>query len=553
MGKAVVLAINAKYIHSSLSVWLLAESVLQYSILQHDVFVVEANINQSDEHITAQITVHQPDVVAVSAYIWNASKLPDIIKLVRKALPAVKFIFGGPEASHNAGYWIDCGADFVLKGEGEHSFPALLDALEQGLSLENISGLCRKNDGRIRCNPEIKPNSNFVDPFTEDCLNAIKGKIAYIETSRGCPFSCAFCLSGNDAVRFFPLDAVKEQIYKLSKTEVRIIKFVDRTFNCDAKRAYDLFEYIIGLDTNNRFHFEVAADLFDERTLALLADAPAGLMQFEAGLQSFFKPALEASRRKTDLTKAVRNIRRLVQSGNMHIHVDLIAGLPYETLYDFQNSFDQAYALNAHNLQLGFLKLLHGSEMRAVYQSIKCAKEPPYEIISSPWMSAEDLKTIKQAEDSLQNTYNKGRFLSAIQYVLNASKLRPFTLYQALGKAVPKNRLPLEIYAERIYDFCKDLEGVDCDMLADCMICDWLSATKGANMPQFLRTSGRKQIAKLREKAEAMLGRRIRFNEAAVLKSGRGVFVDTDGYDKVSGLCKLYFEDMSCISTNCRI
>ena len=523
MSKIVILAINARYIHSSLAAWLLAEGVARFARLQHDVEVVEANINQSDDEIVEQIAAHNPDVVGISTYIWNAGKLPDIIKILRELMPKTVLVLGGPEAAHNAEHWLNKGADYVLKGEGESSFAALLDGLAGAAPSETAL------------------TDNFVDPFTETYLAALKGKIAYIETSRGCPFRCAFCLSGEDAVRFFPMDAVKKQLDKLAAADVRIIKFVDRTFNCNAERAHELIEYIVGLNTPNCFHFEVAADLFDERTLELLAAAPPGKIQIEAGLQSFHKPTLEAIARQTNLVKAVKNIQTLLRGGNIHVHIDLIAGLPHESLADFMNSFDQAYAVGAHTLQLGFLKMLHGSALRKNEKSIIFAEGPPYEIISSPWLSVEDLEILRQTENALQNTHNKGRFLRTLQYVLAASKLRPFALYRALGEAVQKNGKPLGAYAEQIYNFCLKLPGVNPEELTDHMILDWMGMVKGVNMPPFMKTGNKQQLLPVIREAEGALGRSIRRNEAAILPSGRGVYVDSETCDPVTGLYRIAY------------
>jgi radical SAM superfamily enzyme YgiQ (UPF0313 family) len=523
MSKVVILAINARYVHSSLAAWLLAQGVAQLARGSHDVAVVEANINQSNTEIVQLVTAYRPDVVGISTYIWNAGKLSDLMKMLRELMPRAIIVLGGPEAAHNGSYWLDEGADYVLKGEGEASFPALLDELAGDVPEKTIQ------------------LNKFVDPYTDACIAALKGKIAYIESSRGCPFSCAFCLSGSDAVRFFPMDAVKHQLDKLAKADVRIIKFVDRTFNWDAKRAYELIEYIIGLNTPNSFHFEVAADLFDEPALALLATAPPGKIQIEAGLQSFFAPALAAVGRQADLDKAVKNLKWILRPDNIHVHVDLISGLPHETLEDFANSFDAAYAVGAHTLQLGFLKMLHGSALRENEKSIVYSAKPPYEIISSPWMSGADLEILKRTENALQNTHNKGRFLTAIHYVLSASKLRPFALYRLMGEAVPKNGMSLEDYAKQLYDFCIKLSGVKPDVLLSHMICDWMGMVKGVNMPIFMKIGSKQQLVPVIKAAEATLGRKIRRNEAAVLPSGEGIFVDSGNRNPVTGLYELYF------------
>ncbi|MCL2234880.1 MAG: B12-binding domain-containing radical SAM protein [Defluviitaleaceae bacterium] len=516
MNRVVLLALNSKYVHSTLAVWQLKESVARFAQKAQDVTVLECNINQSDEEIVAQVAAQNPNVVGVSTYIWNAGKIPKILQMMREMLPQAVFVLGGPEASFNADYWLSAGADHVLKGAGEKAFPAFLDG------------------------GEAEGGSCFVDPFTPEYIDALRGKIAYIETSRGCPFSCAFCLSGDSRVEFLPIDEAKAQIAKLASAHVRVIKFVDRTFNCDKQRAYELIEYMMSLDGSNRFHFEVAADLFDERTINLLAAAPAGLFQIEAGLQSFFKPTLEASKRKSDLNKASENIRKLMENGNVHIHLDLIAGLPHETLGIFAESFNQAYEIGAHKLQLGFLKMLHGSALRNHEKSIIFDPEPPYEITSSPWLSADDLDALKKTENALQNIYNKGHFLSTLQYVLSASGLRPFALYRGFGEFAQKDGRALADYAEDIYNCFAGLDGVDDSTLKERMICDWLSMVKGSNMPLFLKLGNKQQLDQIRKGAEAALHRKLRRTEVAILPNGTGVYVDSKTQDPVTGLYKIF-------------
>ena len=535
MRKLVLLAINAKYVHSSLSVWVLRAGVEKFARTPHEVEVIEATIHQNNDEITDLIAAHSPDVVGISTYIWNAAKLPELLKALRERLPGAALVLGGPEAGCNPEYWLPRGADHVLCGEGERTLPALLDSLSRGVTAET----------------EPLPLLEPVDPYSEAYFSALNGRIAYLETSRGCPFQCAFCLSGGrspsvgGSVRFFPLDTAKTWIYRLAQSGARTIKFVDRTFNCNSGRAYDLFEFVIGLDTDRCFHFEVAADLFDERTLSLLSKAPPGRIQLEAGLQSFYEPALRASSRQTDLEKVERNIRTLLWEQNIHIHVDLIAGLPYETLSDFQAGFDRAYALGAHTLQLGFLKLLHGSRLRqqAYALGLCCSAEPPYEIKRSPWLSAEDLIILKQTENALQHTYNKGRFLSVLEYLLRVSGLRPFTLFHALGKSAPNHGTPLDVYAGQIFDCFTAIPGVDVNELRERMVCDWLSMVGGKNMPPLLKIQDRRRLEP-EAAAQKLLGHGIRRHEAAVLPSGRGVFADTAARSPVTGLYRLYFVEL---------
>jgi hypothetical protein len=511
MSKIVILAINAKYIHTSLAAWILAANFSKNPHSQ--VEVVEANINQSAQDIAALVLGFKPDIVAISCYIWNAQMLPEIIRL----LCGTTIILGGPEASYNAQYWLTQGADYVVKGDCDDT----------------------------------------IDPYTDAYFERLNGRLAYIETSRGCPFSCSFCLSGRgdhavtpsvkggrvNKVKFFELDKIKEQIKKLSDSTAKTIKFVDRTFNCNAERAYELFEFVIGLDTCKCFHFEVAADLFNQRTLALLANAPAGRIQLETGIQSLHEPALKAVSRFTDIKKTTENIRLLMLNNNIHVHVDLIAGLPYETLADFRSGFDKVFELGAHTLQLGFLKLLHGSVLRKQAEELGIIynTSPPYEIKSSPWLSTEDLQVLKCTENALQHTRNKKRFLSCLEYVLSVTRISPFDLFRELGETVQAHNIELRDYAAEIYGYFIKLPGVRSSKLLDFMVCDWLSMVKGSDKLPFVEYERYNDTKQVKQAAKTILNREIRRNEAAVLSDGRGVFVDGEDRDKVTGLFRLYF------------
>jgi len=532
MKKVVLLAINAKYIHSSLSVWVISEGIAKHVQTPYDVHVVEATINQKVPDIVKLVIAHKPDVIGISSYIWNAGKLPELLRSLRKRLPEVVIVLGGPEASYNADYWLENGTDYVLDGEGEYNFPQFLDGLIQS---DASTALLHQNYNHSKQmnHPPVFPGEAYI--------NSLNGRLAYVETSRGCPFQCSFCLSADSEVQFFPLDLVKEQISKLSKSSAKTLKFVDRTFNCNPERACEIFEYVIDLDTSCTFHFEAAADLFDECMLTLLEKAPPGRIQFEIGLQSFYEPALKASSRQMNIEKAEQNIRALVQMQNIHIHIDLIAGLPYETLNEFMNSFDRAYTLNAHHLQLGFLKLLHGSVLReqAEDYGILYSTEPPYEIISNSWLSTKDIQTLKHAENALQHTYNKRRFLSTLHYVKTATGMRPFSLMHSLGINVPNHGTQLEDYVGQVYDYFVRLHGVEKNSLQDCMIFDWLGMVKGKNAPSFLKNNDkrRKHVA---EAAEKLLDRKMKREEFAVLNSGVGAFVDSNKCDPVTGLYMVY-------------
>ena len=585
-GKCVVLlAVNSKYVHSSLAVWLIAAGIERCVSVPHEVCVIEATIHQPCCEIADNVAAHKPDIIGISAYIWNARMLPDLLKRLRELLPDARIVLGGPEAEHNADYWLGQGADCVLPGAGETAFPAFLMQMAQGETPGETPGEAQGetpgeaqgetpgdmpgeaqgetqagtqaqaqgktcNEARGNRQAEAQGKTQKDEQEGTQCNSifcgeayyaSLKGRIAYLETSRGCPFSCAYCLSGGTGVEYFPMETVKAQIRRLSDAQTKTIKLTDRTFNCNAARAYEILDFIISLDTNACFHFEAAADLFDERTLSLLAAAPPGRIQIEAGLQSFFEPALGAVSRKSDLEKAERNIKALRKNRNIHIHLDLIAGLPYETLADFTVSFDRAYALHAHTLQLGFLKLLHGSALRGDAESlgIVFAKQAPYEIISSPWLTTQDIQTLKHTENAIQNTFNKGRFMQTLDYVLAASRLRPFTFYNALGEAAPHKTTPLPDYAALIFDFCAALPNTELNMLKDTMTYDWLAMVKGKNKPACFATHDdrNKDLIKY---AQQRLGHEVRREEVSILSTGTLLYVDSSDRDPVTGRYRVY-------------
>ena len=332
--KIVLCSINSKYIHSSLAVWYLLAAAKQ-SGTDHEVKVVESTINSQVEDIVAAIIAEKPDAVGFSAYIWN-------IEYVRKAAHTLKLInsdirifLGGPEASYDAEELLENDyIDWIIKGEGEASFIKLLKDNFSVPVKTVLSGPCLP----------------YINPYTKEYMATLNGRIAYLETSRGCPFSCGFCLSGRDeTVRFFDMEESKKNIILLANSGTKTVKFVDRTFNCNDKRAREIFEFIAlereegNIPQDVIFHCEVETDLFTQSTLDYLKTLPKGLFQFEAGLQSFNVETLKAVNRRTDMPKLVHNLKEIVSGGNIHLHIDLIAGLPYEDFDSFTRSFNQAY------------------------------------------------------------------------------------------------------------------------------------------------------------------------------------------------------------------
>lgn len=506
-GIVVLSVLNAKYVHASPAPWCLAAGVQAFAPeLTHRVKIVEATINQPLADVLKQIVAFAPAVVGFSCYIWNIKATLELCAVLKKALPNAVIVLGGPEVSYCAKDVLQRNPqiDYILAGEGETSVPAFLQAVFtpgalHELTPQSIPGLCgRHADSTPYESAPCALNGPVPLPFAAGYADAVKGRIAYIETSRGCPYSCAFCLSGQcSSPRFFALDAMFPHLLQLANSGTRTIKFVDRTFNANAAHANQILQFILAhygkeIPTGVCFHFEIAGDILREETFALLQQMPAGAVQLEIGLQSFYEKTLEAVNRKTNTAILQKNIQRLVAMGNMHIHIDLIAGLPYETLPLFAESFNKGYALGAQMLQLGFLKLLHGSAMRTKPHAFPCEfnDTPPYEVRSTPWLSAGDLEQLRRTENAVDRVYNSGRFRLTAEYAIEASGLTPFAFYSGLGGAAEHANLPwnisLDDYTALLQEYCSSLPGVESEYLRDRLVRDRLATNSTGRLPPCL-------------------------------------------------------------------
>ena len=402
--KVIIACLNSKFVHASLSPWCLLAGVRAFGAGHYDITVAESTINSDTSDFAQKIISESPDVVAFSCYIWNITKTLEVCRIIRQNHNCT-IVLGGPEVAYRPkdvlrkyGF-----ADFVLSGEGEWCFPALLDNLGGELSL--VAGLSYRHNGEVFTNPEKEYTDTPPSPYCDEFFKSLNGRIAYIETARGCPYRCAFCLSGRGSpLRFFDIDRVKKDIISLSRSGTQTVKFVDRTFNADAKRADEILLFIKesygkAIPEGVCFHFEIAGDILKESTLGILESMPRGAVQLEIGMQSFNEETLRKINRRTDTSKLIENIKRLIGFNNMHIHIDLIAGLTGEDFASFKNSFNCAFSLKSDMLQLGFLKLLHGAEMRTNEDKFPCnyKSTPPYEIISNEWLSENDIHTLKTA------------------------------------------------------------------------------------------------------------------------------------------------------------
>lgn len=435
--KILLAACNAKYIHSNLAVYNLRAYAEDY---RKNIILKEYTINQQKDEILRDIYLEKPDVICFSCYIWNISFVKEIAEDLKKILPDSVFWAGGPEVSFDAEDFLKKNPGFfgVMVGEGEETFRELCRFyVDKKGSLEEISGIAFGFGEKIRHNGwrEIMDLSNV--PFAYEDMEDFRNKIVYYESSRGCPFSCSYCLSSVDKkLRFRNLDLVKKELQFFIDRKVPQVKFVDRTFNCKHSHAMEIWKYILEHDNGiTNFHFEISADLLKEEELSLMEKMRPGLIQLEIGVQSTNSETIKAIRRTMDFKKLSEIVDRIHCFENIHQHLDLIAGLPYENYESFRNSFNQVYALKPEQLQLGFLKVLKGSlmkEMAEEYGIIHKEKEP-YEVLSTKWLSYGEILKLKTVESMVEVYYNSGQFQNILNYMESFFE-DAFSLYEELGK-----------------------------------------------------------------------------------------------------------------------
>ena len=436
--KILLTAINAKYIHSNLAVYSLKAYAKEFA--EH-IVIGEYTINHRSDYILEQIYKHKPDVLCISCYIWNIGYVEETIKEFHKLCPEVPIWLGGPEVSYEVEDFMKNHPEVtgIMMGEGERTFYALCDYYVNGKgSLQSLTGVAyRDREAGVLhvIAPEVPMNMSEI-PFCYEEIDDFKNRIIYYESSRGCPFSCSYCLSSVDKkLRFRDLELVKKELAFFIEKEVPQVKFVDRTFNCDHKHAMAIWQFIKEHDNGiTNFHFEVSADLINEAELELIASMRPGLIQLEIGVQSTNDTTIREIRRTMNLERLKEIVKRIQDAGNIHEHLDLIAGLPYEDYVTFAKSFDEIYALKPNQLQLGFLKVLKGSYMyehaadyEMVYHSVA-----PYEVMKTKWLSYEEVLKIKQVEEMLEIYYNSGQFEVTMK-LLEVLFESPFYMFQEFG------------------------------------------------------------------------------------------------------------------------
>lgn len=468
--KILLVGINAKYIHSNLAVYSLRASAMKYfaDVENVKIEIAEYTINQTVEKIIQGIYKERPDMIGISCYIWNVMMVHKIVAELPKLLCHVPIWLGGPEVSFDLEWQLQRfpAAAGIMYGEGERTFPKLIEAYEKR-SFDIAAGASYDGDHGKSINEELKdikgiiyrdPEDNMIInapaeimdldelPFPYNNIEDFQYRIIYYETSRGCPYSCAYCLSSVEKeLRYRSLDKVYAELQTFLDAKVKQVKFVDRTFNCDHSHATAILHYIKEHDNGvTNFHFEVAGDLLTEEEMMLIGSLRPGLIQLEIGVQSTNEKTLKAIRRRTDLELLKNNVRKLLKNGNVHLHLDLIAGLPFENMDSFIHSFNEVYQIGGHELQLGFLKLLRGTPMMQMKEEhgIVCTDFPPYEMLCTKELSYEEVLRLKAVEEMLEIYHNSGQFRLTEQFLLSMFA-SPFDFYERLAKFYEENNYPV--------------------------------------------------------------------------------------------------------------
>ncbi|MBQ2800066.1 MAG: B12-binding domain-containing radical SAM protein [Lachnospiraceae bacterium] len=434
--KVLLAAINAKYIHSNLAVYSLRANLGKY---KENVQLKEYTINHQKEDVIQDIYKEQPDVLAISCYIWNIDFIQGILEDIKKVLPKTDIWLGGPEVSYLSEQFLkeNPWVKGIVRGEGEVTFCELVSSyVDKEKKLSDICGLTYVSKGEIHSNPD-RALSNLDDlTFAYEDLSDFENRIIYYESSRGCPYSCAYCLSSVDkSVRFRSLDLVEKELLFFINHKVPQVKFVDRTFNCSHNHAMGIFQIIKKHDNGiTNFHFEISADILNEEELAFLSTLRPGLVQLEIGVQSVNEQTISAIHRKTSFEKLKKNVLFIKEKGNIHQHLDLIAGLPYEGYESFAHSFNAVYDMRPEQLQLGFLKVLKGAYMYDVQEKygIVYSSKPPYEVLQTNWLSFDEIIRLKQVEEVVEVYYNSMQFVRTMESLLPFFE-NAFSMYECLG------------------------------------------------------------------------------------------------------------------------
>ena len=494
--KILLVACNAKYIHSNLAVYDLQAYASDYA---DHIVLKEYTINQQKDDIMRDIYLEHPDVVCVSCYIWNLSFVKELMADLIKILPGADFWAGGPEVSYDAEKFLAENSEFkgVMVGEGEETFKELAGYYveKNPQNLKDMTGICYRDGDQIIHNGWRQIMNLSSIPFIYKDLSEFKNRIIYYESSRGCPFSCSYCLSSIDKkLRFRDTETVKKELQFFIDNKVPQVKFVDRTFNCKHDHAMAIWKYINEHDNGvTNFHFEISADLLREEELQEMSTMRPGLIQLEIGVQSTNPDTIKAIHRTMDFEKLKGIVDRIHSFENIHQHLDLIAGLPYEDYDSFRHSFNDVYALKPQQLQLGFLKVLKGSHMMEMCREygIVYKTQEPYEVLSTKWLDYDHVLKLKTVENMVEVYYNSGQFQNTLEYLENFFQ-DAFSIYERLGSFYMEkgygdvSHTRMRRY-EILLEFLEDVPEISMDQVKDQMVYDLYLRENLKSRPGFAR------------------------------------------------------------------
>ena len=502
--KVFLTTLNSKFIHSNLAIRYLSAYCRDLPV---EMEICEFNINQNLDYILAQIYKAQPDVVGFSCYIWNIVPTLQLCSNLRKVLPNLKIVLGGPEVSFDSAEILRRHnfIDYIVRGEGEVTFYELLQklispkVLEElpDISMDEIAGLTFWQNGAVISAPDRPLLTNLDEipsPYATG-LSDYENRLVYYESSRGCPFNCQYCLSSTQkGVRTFSMPRIYEDLTTLINARVKMVKFVDRTFNFDPVHAVQIMRFLLENQRQTTFHFEITAHLVTEEMLELLKAAPVGLFQFEIGVQTTFAPTLRAIRRAEDFARLTEVVRVVSSYQNVHLHLDLIAGLPEEDYTHFRQSFNDVFNLKPDNLQLGFLKMLKGSGIRndAEKYAYQYTEEPPYEVLSNRFISYSEILDLKMIEDLLETYYNSHKFDFSVDFIITRFYFaKPFDFFNNLKdywETHDYHHRPHKDVAlyEILFHFYQDKLGEELDIFQEYLKLDFLRTIRTVLLPEWL-------------------------------------------------------------------
>ena len=508
--KILLTAINSKFIHSNLAVRYLKSFT---NDLPYEGKIREFTINDREERILEEIIKEDPDVVAFSTYIWNVELIERLANLIKKVNSNIEILYGGPEVSFDSVQFLRNNiGEYVIEGEGEKTYRDFVLYKLGELDIDKVRGLHYKNSGDVYSNEKrpLMSMDEIVFPYEED--EDLSNKIVYYEASRGCPFNCKYCLSSTShGVRFLDIERVLEELNYFIKKKVKLVKFVDRTFNCNHKFSMAIWNFLINANTETSFHFEISADILKDEEIKLLSKAPEGRFQFEVGVQTTNDDVLSNINRFVNFSDIKEKVLELMSIKNIKQHLDLIAGLPGEDYNSFVKSFNDVYSIHPEEIQLGFLKLLKGSSMReeAKMYGMEYSPYPPYEILKTNLVSYEEMIKLKKVEEMVDKYYNSQKFNYIIKFFEKKFNT-PFEFYYALGKFFEENgyfnrNIGNIEYYKVFLEFNKKILKSDNKYLDNIVKFNYLLYNKRRGLPDFLKINISKEEEKqykdkLREK-----------------------------------------------------